>query len=97
MRSTLLEMAKEIRDYETTRLNAAANTSYLMTIIRQEHGMEAGRICEKLNYLSQKESTDTNRHKLWDEVESSIKQYQEKPAVTLMPGMTTVPSMMPGM
>ena len=94
---TLIEMAKQIEKYESERLCLVANTAYLMTIIRAEHGVEAGKIVGRLNYLSDKESTDTKRHKLWAEIETALQNYQKKPAVTLMPGMTTVPSMMPGM
>ena len=94
---TLLEMAKQIEKYESERLCLVANTSYLMTIIRSKHGVEAGKIAGRLNYLSDKESTDTKRHKLWAEVETALTNYQEKPAVTLMPGMTTGSGMMPGL
>jgi hypothetical protein len=94
---TLIEMAKKIETYESERLCLVANTAYLMTLIRHDYGIEAGKIVERLNYLSDKESSDTKRHKLWAEVEAAIKEYQGEPTVTLMPGMTTMPGMMPGM
>ena len=95
---TLIEMAKQIEKYESERLCLVANTAHLMTIIHAEHGVAAGRIVGRLNYLSDKESTDTKRHKLWAEVETAIKKYQGEPAVTLMPLVCPQRSgMMPGL
>ena len=93
--NTLLEMAKQIEKYESERLCLVANTAYLMTIIRSKYGTEAGKIVSRLNYLPEKQSTDTERHKLWAETEAALNEYQRSSSVTMMPGMK--PSgMMPG-
>jgi hypothetical protein len=94
---TLIEMAKQIEKYESERLCLVADTSYLMAIIRSQHGVEAGKIVGRLNYLSDKESTDTKRNKLWAEIETALQNYQKKPTVTLMPGVSTGSGMMPGL
>ena len=92
---TLIEMAKQIEKYESERICLVANTSYLMTIIRSKYGVGAGRIACRLNYLSEKESTDSERHKIWAEVEAALTEYQEKSTNMVMPGMQP-PGRMPG-
>ena len=94
---TLIEMARQIEDYESKRLCLVSNSAYIMKMIRAEHGAAAGKIVERLNYLSEKDSSDTKRHALWAEVEKELDALQEK-NIDVLPGMTpTTPVKLPGM